>query len=338
MPFSKLAKACALAVAVVFSAGAAHAADKVYTLKLSHFVPPQHAFHKWVVKWTEMITKESHGRLKFQIYPNGQLVGPPNRQFDAARNGIVDIAWCLHGVTPGRYPMTELANLPFTWPSAGADLPLMAKRMTELAPKYLAAEHKGLHILFMNMANPVVVYSKEPIRSVADYKGKKIRYASITNKEMLDAMGAVPSLVPPPVTQDALAKGIVEGATFPHEAGLAYHLASVVHYAIEPPMASATFALVMNKAKYESLPKDLRAILDKEAGVKGAMSFGRAWHKQEVFARKLETTKLGLKIITLPPKEVAKMHELAKPIIKNSIAKLEAEGKPAQAFFDAYTK
>ncbi len=116
MPLSKFAKACAFAVAVVFSAGAAHAADKVYTLKLSHFVPPQHAFHKWVVKWTEKITKESNGRLKFQIYPNGQLVGPPNRQFDAARNGIVDIAWCLHGVTPGRYPMTELANLPFSWP------------------------------------------------------------------------------------------------------------------------------------------------------------------------------------------------------------------------------
>jgi len=339
MPLNKLAKACTLAVVVVFSAGAAHAADKkVYTLKLSHFVPPQHAFNKWVVKWTQMITKESHGRLKFQIYPNGQLVGPPNRQFDAARNGIVDIAWCLNGVTPGRYPMTELANLPFSWPSSGINLPLMAKRMTELAPKYLAPEYPGLHILFMNMANPVVVYSKEPIRTLADFKGKKIRYASTANKEMLDAMGAVPLLVPPPQTQDAIAKGIVEGATFPHEAGLAYHLASVAHYTIEPPMASATFALVMNKAKYNSLPKDLRAILDKEGGVKGAMSFGRAWAKQEVFARHLETTKMGLHIIELPPADVAKEHELAKPIIKRTIAKLEAEGKPAQAFYDAYTK
>ena len=56
--------------------------------------------------------------------------------------------------------MTELANLPFTWPGAGADIVEMAKRMTELAPKYLAAEHTGLHILFMSMANPVVLYSK----------------------------------------------------------------------------------------------------------------------------------------------------------------------------------
>ncbi|MGA7389960.1 MAG: hypothetical protein WA322_01015 [Pseudolabrys sp.] len=90
MGLHKLAKVCALAAAFVFAGAPAHA--ETITLKLSHFVPPMHTFHKWVVVWAEKIEKESGGRLKFEIYPNGQLVGPPNRQFDAARNGI---AWCL---------------------------------------------------------------------------------------------------------------------------------------------------------------------------------------------------------------------------------------------------
>jgi TRAP-type C4-dicarboxylate transport system substrate-binding protein len=337
MALKQLAKVCALAVALAIGAGAAHAADKVYTLKLSHFVPPLHPFNKWVVKWVEQVVKASNGRLKFEIYPNGQLVGPPNRQLDAARNGIVDIAWCLHGVTPGRYPMTELANLPFTWPSGKLDLALQAKRMTELAPKYLADEHKGLHILWMNMANPIIVWSKVPINSVDDYKGKKIRYASITNKQLLEAMGATPMLIPPPESQDALAKGIAQGATFPYEAGLAYKLGGVVEYAIEPPLASATFVTVMNPAKYKSLPDDLRAILDKEAGVKAAMDFGKFWQASEAHARKYFVDK-GIKIIVLPDAEVAKMKALSKPIIKDAIAKIEKQGKPAQAFFDAYTK
>ncbi|HVZ50713.1 MAG TPA: TRAP transporter substrate-binding protein [Pseudolabrys sp.] len=336
MDLHRLAKAIALAGA--FALATVSAKAETITLKLSHFVPPQHAFHKWVVQWTQKIEKESGGRLKFEIYPNGQLVGPPNRQFDAARNGITDIAFCLHGVTPGRYPMTELANLPFTWPGGKVDLAEMGKRMTELAPKYLAAEHTGLHILFMSMANPVVLWSKKPINSVADYKGMKIRYASITNKELLDAMGAVPLLIPPQESSDALSKGIVEGATFPYEAGFAYDLASVVPYAIEPGMASATFAMVMNPAKYNSLPPDLRAILDKEAGVNGAMSFGKAWQDFEKFARNFFITKKGLKIITLPPAEVDKMHALAKPIIEKSLDALEKQGKPARAFFAAYTK
>ena len=336
MPLQKIVKAFAFTAALMFGAGPAWADDPI-VLKLSHFVPPQHAFNKWVVQWTEKITKESGGRLKFEIYPNGQLVGPPNRQFDAARNGITDIAWCLHGVTPGRYPMTELANLPFTWPSQGADLAEMAKRMTEMAPKYFAAEHQGLHILFMNMANPVVIYSKSPIKTLDDFKGKKIRYASITNKFFLEALGAVPLLVPPQEAQDALAKGVVDGAGFPHEAGFAYDLVSVSPYSVDPPLASATFALVMNPDKYKSLPPDLRAILDKESGVAGAMSFGKAWQDFEKFARETEVKK-GLQIITLSPADVAKMKELAKPIVQNALDAQEKAGNPAREFFAAYTK
>lgn len=341
MSLQKIIKAFAFTAALivgaaVFGAGPA-LAQETFTLKLSHFVPPQHAFHKWVVGWTQKIEKESGGRLKFEIYPNGQLVGPPNRQFDAARNGITDIAWCLHGVTPGRYPMTELANLPFTWPSQGADLPEMGKRMTELAPKYLAGEHQGLHILFMNMANPVVIYTKTPIKTLADFKGKKIRYASITNKFFLEALGAVPLLVPPQEAQDALAKGVVDGAGFPHEAGFAYDLVSVSPNSVDPPLASATFAMVMNPTKYISLPPDLRAILDKEAGVAGAMSFGKAWQDFEKFARDAEIKK-GLQITTLSAADVAKMKELAKPIVESAIDAQQKAGHPAREFFAAYTK
>ena len=88
------------------------------------------------------------------------MVGPPNRQFDAARNGITDMAFVLHGVTPGRYPMTELVNLAFSWPKAGSGSAITSKRMTELAPTYLAKEHEGLRILWMAAAMPIVVESK----------------------------------------------------------------------------------------------------------------------------------------------------------------------------------
>jgi TRAP-type C4-dicarboxylate transport system substrate-binding protein len=327
--FIKLAAVAAVLAAASFG-GAAQA--QTIELKLSHFVPPQHAFHKWVTAWAEKIEKESNGRLKFTIYPNGQLVGPPQRQLDAARNGITDIAWVLHGVTPGRYPMTELANLPFAWKGTTDDIVASAVRMTELAPKYLAAEHTGLHILFMSMANPVVVYSKTPITKLDDFKGMKIRYASAANKTLLDSLGATTLLIPPPDSQDALAKGIIAGATFPHEAGLAYDLAGVVKYALDPGMASATFVAAMNPAKYNSLPPDLKAILDKETGVAAAESFGKAWAAQEKFAREVETTKKGLTINTLSDGDIAKLKELAKKQTDDEVAKLEKEGKPAKAF------
>jgi TRAP-type transport system periplasmic protein len=326
-----------LSVALAVAALAGSARAQTIELKLSHFVPPQHAFHKWVTDWTEKLEKESNGRLKFTIYPNGQLVGPPQRQLDAARNGITDIAWVLHGVTPGRYPVTELANLPFAWKGTEDDIVETAKRMTELAPKYLAAEHTGLHILFMSMANPVIVYSKTPITKLDDFKGMKIRYASAANKVMLDALGATTLLIPPPDSQDALAKGIIAGATFPHEAGLAYDLAGVVKYSLDPGMASATFVMAMNPAKYDSLPPDLKALLDKESGVAGAESFGKAWAAQEKYARDVERTK-GLVINRLSDADIGKLKELAKKQTDEAIDALEKQGKPAKAFMADYLK
>src|SRR5215467_3885833 len=330
MSLQKIIRGCALAAAAVFGIASAQAQETI-TLKLSHFVPPQHAFHKWVVGWTEKIEKESGGRLKFTIYPNGQLVGPPNRQFDAARNGITDMAFVLHGVTPGRYSATELGNLPFTWPKSGSGSATTSRRLAELAPIYLAKEHQGLHILYAAVANPVVFYSKVPIKSIDDFKGLKIRYAGVQNKYLLDALGATPLLVPPPESQDALAKGIVDVAMFPHEAALSYDLGTVAKYAIEPGVATATFACVMNPAKYESLPADLKALIDKYSGPAAAEDFGKAWEVAEKEGRDKETAQ-GVQILTLPPGDIEKMKVLMAPRVEQAIADVEKEGKPGRKF------
>jgi TRAP-type C4-dicarboxylate transport system substrate-binding protein len=166
----------------------------------------------------------------------------------------------------------------------------------------------------------------------------KIRYASAPNKVFLDSLGATTLLVPPPESQDALAKGIIGGAMFPHEGGLAYDLAGVVHNALDPGVASATFVMAMNPAKYDSLPPDLKALLDKESGVAAAESFAKAWQAQEKFARELETTKKGLTINTLSDGDIAKMRDLAKKQTDDEVAKLDKEGKPAKAFMAEYLK
>lgn len=327
----------ALVLSAVFCLSAQSAQAQTVELKLSHFVPPTHPFHKWVTGWVADLEKESGGRLKFVIYPNGQIVGPPHRQFDAARNAVVDIAFSLHGVTPGRYAMTEIANLPYTWPKAGALPSVSGPRLTELAPTYLAAEHQGLRILFMAVANPVVAFSKVAVRKIEDFKGMKIRYAGVQNKTLLDTLGAVPMLVPPPESQDALAKGIVDAALFPYEAGVAYDLGAVVKYAIEPPFSTATFAMVMNPAKYNALPADLRALLDRATGVAGATSFGKAWEESERVGRAQLVAK-GLEIIALPPADVEKIKQMMAPHVEATLADLEKQGRPARKFYQEYTR
>jgi len=148
----------ALTLAIAASAGAtwparARAEDSI-ELKVSHYLPPNHTFQKELVRWGDDLDRGSGGRLKLRIYPASQL-GPVNRQFDLVRNGIADIAVGLHGATPGRYPMTELASLAFQSPDAGNNSAVTSKRLTELAPEYLANEHQGMRILWMAATNPL---------------------------------------------------------------------------------------------------------------------------------------------------------------------------------------
>jgi TRAP-type C4-dicarboxylate transport system substrate-binding protein len=325
-----------IAAAAMFAVIAPAVAQTV-ELKVSHFLPPNHTIQKFLVAWADQLAKDSNGRLKLQIYPAGQLGGGPNRQFDAARNGIVDMAFSLHGSTPGRYATTELASLPFASPTAGDRSAIASKRLTEVAPAYLAKEHEGLKILWLAVTPPLMFHSKMPIRTVADFKGKRIRYAGIQFKNIIDSLGAVPLLVPPQETQDALSKGIIDGATFPYEGAASFDIATVAKNTLEPGVSSATFALVMNPAKYAALPNDLKALIDKTTGAAAAEKFGSMWDAAEREGKDSMLAK-GTQVYVLPADELAKMKKAFAPQIDAAVADVEKQGRPGRAFFDAYVK
>jgi TRAP-type C4-dicarboxylate transport system substrate-binding protein len=335
MPVIRLAVALAAVLLGSVLVGGAQA--QTIELKMSHFLPPNHTFHKWALAWGEQLAKESNGRLKLTIYPNGQLVGPPNRQFDAARNGITDMAFVLHGVTPGRYPTTELVNMAFSWPKAGFGSATTSKRLTELAPTYLAKEHEGLHVLWMAVAMPLEVQSKAPIRKLDDFKGIKIRYAGTQNRSLYESLGAVPLLIAPPESQDAMAKGIIDATSFPHEGALSLDLGAVAKNATEPGMATAPFALVMNPAKYNSLPADLKALIDKTSGPAAAEQYGKLWEAAEKFARE-EFIKQGVQMHTLSDADVAEIKKRMAPKIEEAIAAVDKAGKPGRKFYEEYVR
>ncbi|MGA8156310.1 MAG: TRAP transporter substrate-binding protein [Rhodoplanes sp.] len=336
MDFVRSLTAIAVATATALTFGAPARAQTT-ELKVSHFLPPNHTFQKAMEAWGEQLEKESGGKLKLRIYPAGQLGGGPNRQFDAARNGITDIAISLHGATPGRYATTELVSLPFAHPSAGANSAVTSKRLTELAPKYLAKEHEGLKILWMAVTPPLMFHSKSKIQSIDDFKGLKIRYAGTQFKNLIDTLGAVPLAVPPQETQDALAKGIVDAATFPYEGAASFDIGTVAKNTLEPGVSSASFAVVMNPAKYESLSPELKALIDKTTGPAAAENFGKMWDEAEVSGKKNLQSK-GVEITVMPPAELAKMKKMFAPQIDEAIAVVEKKGKPGREFFEAYTK
>jgi TRAP-type C4-dicarboxylate transport system substrate-binding protein len=326
----------AVSAAALWSTGGL-AQTQTFELKVSHYLPPNHTVQKTLVAWAAELDKLSNGRLKLTIYPSGQLGGGANRQFDSCRNGVVDIALSMHAATPGRYSTTELISLPYASPSAGDASAIASKRLTELAPTYLAQEHQGLKILWLATIPALKYHSKNPIRKMEDFKGMKIRYAGVQYKNMIDALGAVPLPVPPPETQDALSKGIVEAAIFSYEGAASFGLETVVAYSLEPGVSSLSMGLVMNTAKFNSLPDDLKALIEKTTGVPAAENFGKAFDQAELEGKQKLISK-GVQVVVTPPDELAKMKKLFAPQVDAAIADVEKQGRPGRKFFEAFSK
>ena len=153
----------ALALAVIVAPAAA---QQPIELKLAYFVGDQHAMSRWLIKWAEQLEKDSGGRIVVKRFPGAQM-GPVQQHYDFARTGQADVAWFLHGATPGRFPLTELVQVPYLVGSA--EIGTKTLNDPELRAKYLDAEHKGVKVLLLLTHQPGQIHTtKKPIRTADD--------------------------------------------------------------------------------------------------------------------------------------------------------------------------
>jgi TRAP-type C4-dicarboxylate transport system substrate-binding protein len=298
-------------------------------LKATHFLPPNHAFHKELLRWGEELQKKSNGRLTLKVFPSGQM-GPTPRQFDLVRTGVADIGVGLTGATPGRFPMTEVSNLPFVF----TDSATASRRMTQLAPKFLAKEFEGVKLLQLTITPPLKFHmSKTKFETLADFKGQRIRYAGELFAASVKAFGATPVPVSPGETVDAMSKGTVDGCLFPWEGAQSFQISTVAKYSFEPGVNAASFFWVMNPAAYERLPADLKALIDASSGVATAERIGQQLDAAEDEGRAYMKGK-GVEVIRFSPALQDQMRGAVKAIVEDHIGKLEAKGQPARAFHE----
>ena len=321
------------ALAMVGALGASSAWAQPIELKVSHFLPPNHTFQKELTRWGEELAQKSNGRLVLKIFPAGQM-GPPPRQFDLVRTGVADMAIGLTGSTPGRFPLTEVSNLPFVVNQSAK----ASKALTELAPKYLAAEFADVKILYLMTTTPLKFHmASKKINTMADFKGLRIRYAGEIFAESVKAFGAVPVAVQPGDVVDAMSKGTIDGALFPFEGAQSFQVGTVAKYSYEPGINAASFFLVMNPATYEKLPPDLRLLIDQTTGPAAAEHMGKLLDDAEIEGRAYMTSK-GVAITPFTAATQAEMQAAVKPLIEDSIGKLEAKGQPARVIYDTLLK
>jgi len=252
----------ATAIAMGFG-GQAKAADAI-ELKLATFEPP-HAFaaSKVLKAWADKVNKDSGGRLNVKVFAGGVL-GKPPQQYDIVKGGVADIAWTVLGYIGGQFPLSSVVELPFMTNSAMGGTRALN---TLFAEGYLDKEFSGIHNLGLHTMHSFQFHYKEKnVTKVSQFKGLKMRAPSKTLGKILAKLGATPVRVPAPGSYEALQRGVLDGTPFPYAAVGSFRLGDVTKYHAEVNISNAAFGMLMNKKKYDSLPADLKKVLDANSG------------------------------------------------------------------------
>jgi TRAP-type C4-dicarboxylate transport system substrate-binding protein len=318
-----------LVLSLALAAGA-HAQEKI-EMKLAYFVGDQHAMSQWLIKWADQLEKGSGGRIVVKRFPAAQM-GPTPGHYDFARTGQADVAWFLHGGTPGRFPLTELINLPYIVGSA--EIGTKVLNDPELRAKYLDAEHKGVKVLMLLTHQPGGVHTtKKPIRTLEDFKGLRLRFASPTVRDFVQALGATPAGVQPTEIAEQLQKGTIDGAFIDYGgAGIAFKLGGIVKYSTELYSYVTSFGIAMNEDFWSKLPPDLKKlVIDTTTGKEKEV--GEAWDGLDVPGKKALLDG-GAQVIKFSPEENAKVRKIGAEVSEAKVKELEGKGLPARAVYN----
>jgi TRAP-type C4-dicarboxylate transport system substrate-binding protein len=303
----------AVAAPAVLRIGRAQAAER---LKLHHFLPPVSNAHANLLEpWAEQIEQASDGELRIRIYPSMQLGGTPPQLFDQARDGVADIIWTLPGYTAGRFPKLEVFELPFVAASKGV---VNAKAAHEFAAAHAQDELGEVHLLCAWANDQGVIHGNRAVERLEDLQGLKIRFPTRLSGEALKTLGASPIGMPAPQIPESLAQGVLDATLVPWEVVPSLKVHELVDHHTEfpgaPTFQTSVHLLVMNKARYEALPAELRQVLDANSGLDLATKAGASWDTAGAEARKL-AEEAGNTIHTLPEDEAARWREATQPII-----------------------
>jgi TRAP-type C4-dicarboxylate transport system substrate-binding protein len=286
------------------------------TLRLQTFLPPvANPVKHFVQPWAKKIEEDSKGRIKIQVYPSMQLGGSAPQLLQQVRDGVADIVWTLPGFTPGVMPKLEIFELPFLHRSTHAT----TMSLQDYVAKHMQKDFAPYHVLLVNCHAGALFMTKDPINKVEDFQGMKLRSYSRTNAWILEALGATPLQVALPELAPMLSRGTVTGSILPYEIAPSVKMQDLTDYFTtlgppQPRLSTAIFTFLMNKQKYESLPPDLKKVIDDNSGRKLAPFAIEVWDRIEVEGEQVMRSKSKNKFASLSAEETTKFKQKVQPV------------------------
>jgi len=302
------------------------------TLKFHHIWPPQAmAPVRVIAPWCDKVAAESNNRIKCQMLHAMSGGGTPPQLVDRIKDGVDDLTITLPGYTAGRFPAMEVFELPFMTNSAET----AAAASWDYLQKYGLKEFPGTKILATWVHDEGYIHTaSKQVKTLDDFKGLKMRAPTRQTNKLLAKLGATPVGMPVTGVADAISKGTIDGFALPWEVIPAFKLHEMTKFHTQtdpsrPALYSAGFIFAMNQARYDSLPADLKKVIDNNSGAALSRAIGKTWDESQAAGRKAAQDR-GNTIITLSAAETDNWIKASASIYDEWVVDMDKRGLPGK--------
>lgn len=256
-----------------------------------------------------------------------QLGGTPAQLFDAVRDGVVDIVWANPGYKPGAFTKTEVFELPFMVTKA----PQGSRAMWDFVETYAKDEFKGIRLLWVGVSDPQLLhFSTKDVKSLEDAKGLKMRSPGRFVAKGLTDLGMVPIQMPAMAITESLSKGVIDGAVVTWSGVPMLKLDEVSKFHLDVPVgkpgfSASTTVFAMNPSKYDSLPPELKKVIDDNSGREASAASGQ-FHVSKVTPYEQQSVRGGAKSEKLSDAEYARWVKTTAPVEAEWVKEVNAKG------------
>ncbi len=311
---------------LVFGASIPGAFAQVKPAEFSYsiFFPATHKHTVLAGQWAKEIEKRTGGRVKITLFPGGTLTPAPTC-YDGVVKGISDIGMSVLAYTKGKFPLTEVIDLPLGYTDGKAATQLINRYFAKFRPR----EFDEVKILYLHAHGPGILHTKKAVSKLEEMKGMRIRCTG-TVTEIVKALGGVPMSMPMGETYDALNRGMVEGSMAPIESLEGWKWGEVVKFTTESfgSAYSTAFFVAMNKEKWNALPADIQKSIE-TINAEWAEKTGKLWDEVDKSGKAFSLT-LGNKIMPLSKEENQRWATAVKPVLEEYVKRMKEKGLPGE--------
>jgi TRAP-type transport system periplasmic protein len=277
------------------------------------------------------IEQESGGRIEVALKPIGGY-GKPADLFNMVERGDIEMAATVQGYNPGRFPQSSVMELPFMFPNAVSGTEAIMSLYKE---GLLSEDYASVKVLSLYMLPPYPIFTTgKKIQTVKDFRGLRMRTPSITVGLALAKLGAVPLGIPLNTIGDSIASGYVDAISYGFDSTTTTKgaggkvLSDQLSVVIDAQLAAPALMVVMNRAKWEALPDDLKAILEKHGAELARMS-ARVRDAQEAVTKKKIQSDPRFTALNFSEEQRAELMRVTAPAVqewKANMVKLGIDG------------